>query len=117
MKMEKESAPEVMEDNPYGYGLCIRLEPEQCAALGITTLPKAGSTMSLSAKVTVKRVTEEAAEPEEMDEGNEVYLELQITDMEIVGAQTSPENAAAVLYQPPSPQAQVVNPQIIQRLG
>jgi len=116
MKMEQENELE-METNEYGYGLCIRLEPEQCAALGITTLPKAGSTITLSAKTTVKRVTEEAGEPEEGDTGNEVYLELQITDMEIQNGATTNETAASVLYQPPSPTAQVVNPAIITRLG
>lgn len=114
MKMEPETGAVAME---YGYGLCIRLEPEQCAALGITTLPKAGSVLTLQAKAMVKRVTEEAGEPEEGEPNNEIYLELQITDMEVANSATPTEQAAAMMYQPPSPTAQVVNPQVITRLG
>jgi hypothetical protein len=117
MKQEKEMGTEI-EDNPYGYGLCIRLSPEQCTALGITTPPPAGSVMMLTARAEAKRVTEEAEE-----DGNEIYLELQITDMELQGMQTDPLDAARVIYnaaQPyvkPGPTSQIVNPMTMSRLG
>lgn len=86
---------EAIESNSYGYGLCIRLNPGQCEALGITTPPKAGTPMKLTARAIAKRVTEEA------DEGEgetEVYLELQITDMEIGDASRSQSESATMLY-------------------
>jgi hypothetical protein len=89
---------EMSEPNEYGYGLCIRLNPGQVKALGITELPKAGSAMMITARAIANRVTEEA------DEGqaeNEIYLELQITDMELKSTQSASENdssAATLLY-------------------
>ena len=93
-----DEAPESYEQNPYGYGLCIRLNPNQSAALGIMTPPAAGTKMSIHAIAVATRVTEEA----DLEEGSEasekeVYLELQITDMELSNSSTK-DNAASMLY-------------------
>lgn len=120
VSMKQEEEKNLMEENPYGYGLCIRLSPEQCTALGITTPPPAGSVMMLTSRAVAKSVTEEA---EEGGEGNEIYLSLQITDMEIQGMAMEPTDVAGKLYSgaqpytPPGPGAQIVNPYLIQRLG
>ena len=75
-----EDDDEAMEANPYGYGLCIRLNPAQCEALGVGA-PKAGTPLMINARTIASTVTQEA------DVGGdgevEVYLELQITDMSI----------------------------------
>ena len=96
-----DEAPESYEDNPYGYGLCIRLNPNQSAALGISTPPPAGTKMMIHAMAVATRVTEEA----DLEEGGgsaekEVYLELQITDMQIdaPGNTSAKEDAATMLY-------------------
>lgn len=91
----KDEGPETYEDNPYGYGLCLRLNPGQCEALGIRTPPVAGTAMTLMARAVAKRVTEEA---EEGKEKNEVYLELQVTDMEVSSASNSGPSAVSMLY-------------------
>lgn len=82
--------------NPYGYGLCIRLNPKQCEALGITTPPEAGRVMNLRAMATATCVTQEVDVGEE---DKEVYLELQITDLEI-GKASNAANASSMLYGP-----------------
>jgi hypothetical protein len=80
--------------NPYGHGLRIRLNEGQCEALGITTPPKAGSKMSISAATFVTEATTRV-EDDGDDAGPDIYLELQITDMEI---SDSGKSAASVLY-------------------
>ena len=89
-----DEGPEAYETSPYGYGLCVRLNPKQCEALGITAGMPAGSKMMMTAAVVATRVTEEVDAGEEE---KEVYLELQITDMSL----TSPSSAsksASMLY-------------------
>jgi hypothetical protein len=81
-------------NNPYGYGLCIRLNPKQCEALGISTPPEAGTVMSLRAMATATAVTQEVDVGED---GKEVYLELQITDLEISTASNAAKSAS-MLY-------------------
>ena len=96
MKIPDEN--EISEPNEYGYGLCIRLNPGQVKALGITELPKAGSAMMITASAIANRVTEEADDDQAE---NEIYLELQITDMELKPSKSVSENnasAATLLY-------------------
>jgi hypothetical protein len=83
-----------MQNNPYGYGLCIRLNPKQCEVLGITTPPEAGTVLSLRAMATATAVTQEADVGED---DKEVYLELQITDLEI-GTASNAAKSASMLY-------------------
>lgn len=91
MKIERESAA-MVEENEYGYGLCINLDSDQVEALGITKLPEPGSAMMIRARVVVKRTT-----TENDGEGPEHYMSLQITDMEI-GAIEKTKPAASMLY-------------------
>ena len=96
MKIADEN--KLSEPNEYGYGLCIRLNPGQVKALGITELPKAGSAMMITASAIANRVTEEADDDQAE---NEIYLELQITDMELKPTKSASEkdsSAATMLY-------------------
>lgn len=84
---------ESQETNPYGYGLCIRLNPKQCEILGLST-PAAGTVLSLKAMAVATCVTQEVDVGED---DQELYLELQITDLEIGGA-SSASKSASMLY-------------------
>ena len=81
MKTE-DSSVEAYEPNPYGYGLRIRLNDDQCEALGITTPPAAGTKVTISAAAFVCSATQ-TTEQDGDDAGVDVFLELQITDMEL----------------------------------
>lgn len=76
----------------YGYGLCINLEEEQCDALGITTLPAPGQVVMIRARAVVTRTR-----VENDGEGPENHMSLQITDMELGGAQAE-QSPATMLY-------------------
>ena len=89
-----DEGPEAYEENPYGYGLCIRLNPKQCEALGILNPPTAGMQMMMTAAVVATRVTQEVDAGEEE---KEVYLELQITDMNL-STPSSSSKSASMLY-------------------
>ena len=80
--------------NPFGYGLMIRLNPKQCEVLGIGKPPEAGTVLSLRAMACATTVTQEV-DPGEKDK--EIYLELQITDLEI-GKASSASKSASMLY-------------------
>lgn len=69
-----------MDDPLYPYGLCISLEADQLEKLGITALPKVGSTMMITAKAYVKSTS-----AYETQGGKDMSVSLQITDMEITG--------------------------------
>lgn len=84
------------EPNPYGYGLRLRLSSDQCEALGITTPPGAGSKLRITAAAFVCSATQ-SVEKDGDDAGPDVFLELQITDMELGTDQTKP-SAATMLY-------------------
>lgn len=90
-----ETQVEAYEANPYGYGLRIRLNDDQCEALGITTPPAAGSKLQITALAFVASATQ-STEQDGDDTGADVYLELQITDMEL--GQAERPNPASVLY-------------------
>lgn len=60
----------------YPYGLCLDLDDEALAKLGITDLPAVGTTMQLVAHVRVTRISQY-----ENQEGKDACLGLQITDM------------------------------------
>ena len=73
---------EAIEPSPYGYGLCLHLNDDQCEALGIKQPPAAGSVVMLAARAFVKEATASAEEDGD-DKGPDVRLTLQITDMEV----------------------------------
>jgi len=98
MKTE-DSAPEAIGSNPYGYGLCIRLDDDQVEALGIKEPPAPGTVYRLVARAVAKSVTASVEEPGETTEPGEkadVYMELQITDMELT--KDSGKSIAETLY-------------------
>lgn len=74
-----------LEDAPkYPYGLCIELGKESMAKLGMSSLPAVGSEMMIMAKVKVSSVSSR-----EEQGGAESCVGLQITAMEIQGAEKS----------------------------
>lgn len=79
----------------YGYGLRICLNDDQCEALGIKGPISAGTVMQVQALVTVVRCTE-TTELDGDDTGNDIALDLQITDMAIGGG--APKDMAAALW-------------------
>lgn len=93
MKREPDNEPyEAVMESEYGYGTCIHLDEDQCNALGITTLPAPGQVVMIRARAVVTRTR-----VENDGEGPENHMSLQITDMELGGAQ-SEQSAASLLY-------------------
>ena len=82
--------------NPYGYGLEIRLNEDQCEALGITTPPTPGSKVMIKAATIVVEVRQ-TVEADGDDSGPDTYMCLQITDLEL-GAAESASGQATMLY-------------------
>lgn len=79
--------------NPYGYGLTISLDEEQCEALGIKTPPEAGTKLKVTALAFVATATQ-SVEGDGDDAGPDVRLTLQITDMELTGAAAASDASA-----------------------
>lgn len=82
----------------YPYGLSLYLDDDTLAKLGITDLPKVGSTMQ--AQITIKVTgTSQRAQQSEKEDGKEetmsTCVDMQITDMDIA---PSSKPAADVLY-------------------
>jgi len=79
-------------DEPaYPYGLCLHLDAEQLEKLGITALPKVGSTMMIHAMAYVK-----STGAYETQGGNDMTMSLQITDMEISAEERGVSHAEAM---------------------
>ncbi len=98
MKHSREEAKEyteasAMDEPQYPYGLCINLHDDELQKLGITSLPKVGSEMTITAKVFVKSTSAYNTQKGE----SEMSVDLQITDMEISPAQSS-SSQASMLY-------------------
>lgn len=68
-------------------GLELYLNDDQCEKLGITKPIPAGTVLSMRALVLVRSVTE-SMEQDGDDSGNDVSMCIQVTDMELTGAQT-----------------------------
>jgi hypothetical protein len=74
----EETAGAIEADEPrYPYGLCISLGKEELEKLGITALPKVGGEMMITAKAVVKSTSAYDTQ----GEGQDMRVELQITDM------------------------------------
>jgi hypothetical protein len=77
----KEYAPVPLPDAgnapKYPWGLCLELNDEALAKLGITELPKVGSTLLLQAHVQVVSI----GESQQIDNDKESRASLQITEM------------------------------------
>ena len=80
----------------YPYGLTISLNEDVCEQLGITKALKAGSEVRLTARAIVTSSTE-SVENDGDDSGNDVSLQLQITDMSVTPGGMV-KNAASELY-------------------
>jgi hypothetical protein len=100
MQMSKEEAAEYSGAMPsadnaprYPYGLCLCLNDEALAKLGITTLPAVGTKMALNAVVIVTSV----GSSQQQDGEAENRAELQITDMELT-PEAAVRDAASRLY-------------------
>jgi hypothetical protein len=77
-------------DNQYGYGTCIRLSEEQVEALGLKDNPPAvGAQVGVTAIAIVQRVMQNVSTDGDED-GIDVCLELQLTDMEVTGSAAKP---------------------------
>lgn len=81
MKTEGEMSPEIHRSE-YGYGTEIRLNEDQCKALGITKPLEAGTKVSIEAVAFVKSATQSIGDDAD-DTAPEVYMCLQITDLGI----------------------------------
>jgi hypothetical protein len=84
MQMSAEEAKETMEpkaaDAPkYPWGLCITLNDETLAKLGITDLPKVGTVITIVAKAEVSSIRDYQTQGGE----SEASMDLQITDMAV----------------------------------
>ena len=92
----QESPLEALSDE-YGYGLCLHLDKQQCAALGLTALPAPGTPVMIRARCIVTR-TEVVNDGDSDDPENN--LNMQITDLEIDsnGGTETAGQAATLLY-------------------
>ena len=80
----KIDSPSSASSDCYGYGLRISLTEDQVEALGLKdNPPSAGSTVGIQAIATVTTVTQSA---DGDDDGIDVCLSFQITDMEVTPA-------------------------------
>jgi len=75
----------------YPYGLLVTLNDESMKKLGLSAPPVVGTKMRMSALVDVTSASANATQ-----EGTEMRVELQITDMELSGGSDSP--AAQLLF-------------------
>ena len=79
----------------YPYGLSIYLDDDALKKLGITDLPKVGTSMPATITVTVTGTSQRATQSSKDGEQMRTCVDLQITDMDI----TMPTKSAAdVLY-------------------
>jgi hypothetical protein len=98
MKMSKSETiaysevAEKEDDGPqYPYGLCIHLEKEQLAALGITEMPEIGASMMIHANAYVKTVSQY-----DTKDGKDQRVELQITEMDVQPGEA--KDASEIMY-------------------
>lgn len=91
---ESACAPCAYEESKYPYGLCLSLDTETMAKLGLSDLVSVGTEMMITAKVKVTSV----GSHESAGEGVRKNMELQITDMEIGQGARSSEDMAKTMY-------------------
>lgn len=103
MQMSAEEAREEYDIAPaddgdlpkYPYGLTLSLDDDALAKLGITSLPSVGTKMTLTARVEVCSTSQYQDRKGE----SEASLSLQITDMQLSGAnESAPQSTASLLY-------------------
>lgn len=99
LKMSREERKEyaevtAMDEPQYPYGLCVDLDDDTLAKLGITSLPAVGTAIQFTARAVVKSTSSnqyEGSEPESR-------MSLQITDMEVGDASRTSSDSATALY-------------------
>ena len=96
----KKSKEELDEENgvtpssdPYGWGTCINLDDDQVKALGVQSLP-----IGTRVKVTAFAVVKGLSMRQEKDEKEAVYMDLQLTDMEVSKASTVSDDSVSAMY-------------------
>ena len=80
----------------YPSGLALWLNEDQCEALGLTKALKPGTEVTLSAKAIVT-TSSESLERDGDDKGNDVSVNLQITELSVTPG-SMVRDAASVLY-------------------
>lgn len=80
----------------YPYGLALYLDDETLAKLGITDLPKVGSTMQAQITVTITGTSQRATQSSKEGESLRTCVDMQITDMDFAPA--TAKDLAKVLY-------------------
>lgn len=84
--------------NQFGYGTSICLNGEQCEALGITRMVRAGQGVTLRATGIVTRSTEELESAQDSG-GKDQSLSIQLTELEVrLTGSANAKRAAAMLY-------------------
>lgn len=98
LKKQGDDYDYLMPYNPGNYpsGLCLYLDEDVCEALGIAKALKAGTELTIQAKAVVASATE-SLENDKDDKGNDVSLQIQITDMSVKAGGVM-RNAAEELY-------------------
>jgi hypothetical protein len=96
MKADSDDTAQGYAGPTYPSGLRLYLDEDLCERLGITKTLKPGTVLTISAKAVVESSTE-ALERDGDDAGNDVSLQLQITDLGCQPAGAM-RNAAAELY-------------------
>jgi hypothetical protein len=98
LKQEHDEDMAAYRPNQYGYGTEISLNSEQCEALGLTKMLRAGQQITLRAIGVVSRSTEEL-EASKDSGGKDVSLCIQLTEMEVkVSGTANAAKAAQMLY-------------------
>jgi len=100
MQMSAEEAkeytePSLAEQPKYPWGLCITLNDESLDKLNVKTLPTVETVVTIIAKATVSRISENQTQGGE----SERSMDLQITDLQLDGLETDLLGRAAdMLY-------------------
>jgi hypothetical protein len=98
LKQEGDEGIEAYRSNQYGYGTEIHLNGEQCEALGISKMLRAGQPVTIRATGLVSRSTEELESSTDSG-GKDVSLCIQMTDIEVKATGTAnAAKAAQMLY-------------------
>lgn len=98
LKQEDDETLAAYRPNQFGYGTEISLNGEQCEALGISKMLRAGQPLTIRANGIVTRSTE-ALESDTDSGGKDVSLCIQLTEMDVrVSGTANAAKAASMLY-------------------
>lgn len=98
LKQEHDEDIAAYRPNQYGYGTEIHLNAEQCEALGIMKMVRAGQPVTIRANGVVTRAIEEL-EASEDSGGKDVSMCIQLTEVEVrMSGTANAAKAAKMLY-------------------